>query len=190
MNPVTTVESNESAIQFTIRLDDIRQLFQVPEFDPFVPQARLTSGMDDISAYLATQRLRFIPRLKATLVLPADQITPGLLDETRAAIGRYCAFSLAQTRSHMATSRFEGRSKLPIGLTVAASTFLAVIILYLVLPETASSLLALMTPLVTVIIWVSIWNPMEVLIYDRWADRRELQVATAIQEMEISIQPA
>lgn len=188
MDNVTTITPGETAIKVRLQLDSIEQLFQAPELDPFVDQPRLTSGVDDIAAYLATQRLRHVPKLKTTLILPHDQITPGLLDETRAAVGRYCEFMLSQIRNQMDARRFEGRNKLPLGLAVAVITFLVTLIIYVLLPDTASSLLIFLSPVVTVIIWVSIWNPMEILLFSRWTNRREMQITTAIQDMEIAIE--
>ena len=190
MDNVTTITPGETAAEVCLQLDTIEQLFKAPELDPFADQSRLTSGIDDIAVYLSTQRLRHVPKLKTTLILPQDQITPGLLDETRVAVGRYCEFTLSQTRNQMDARRFEGRNKLPLGLAVAVITFLVTLIIYVLLPDAASSLLVFLSPVVTVIIWVSIWNPMEILLFSRWTNRREMQITTAIRDMDIAIQPS
>jgi hypothetical protein len=184
-----TVDGKE-LVEFTLDLNNIRELFEAPEFDPFVPQSRMTSGIEEITDYLSTRRMRKPPQIKATVRLPADQMTPDIGGETKAALGRYCEFELRRTRQSLAASRFEGRNKLPGGLVVAVTAVVITIIIFLLLPKYLDNALVVMTPVVTVIVWVSIWNPVETLLYDRWDDRRDLQIYTALQNMELQIQAA
>ena len=188
MSETTKIISDKHTIEFSLRLNNIHELFEAPAFDPFIPQPRVTSGIDDITDYLNTRRLRALPHIKTTLRLPADQITPDLETATRAALVRYCEFKLRQTRQFMAASRFEGFNKLPIGLLVAALTVVITAVMFLLLPNYLDNALVILTPIVTVIVWVSIWNPVETLLYEGWDDRRDIQIHTAILAMELHFQ--
>jgi len=188
MSESTKTSDRKGLLEFSLHLNDIRELFEAPEFDPFVAQSRVTSGLDDIVNSLSVRPLRNPPRIKTTLRLPADQITRDLPAETRAALDRYCEFNLKATRQAMAASKFEGRTKLPVGIAVAAAVVIIAVIIFWLLPDYLAKLAVLLTPVITVIVWVSIWNPVETLLYDRWDERRNLQIHTAIQNMELHIQ--
>lgn len=188
MSETTKTSDNKKLLEFSLRLNNIRELFEAPEFDPFVAQPRVTSGLDDIINSLSVRPLRNPPRIKTTLRLPADQITPDLKAETKAALDRYCEFKLKEMRQSMAASNFEGRSKLPVGIAVAAAVVIIAVIIFWLLPDYLDRLAVVLTPIITVTVWVAIWNPVETLLYDRWDERRNIQIHTAIQNMELHIQ--
>jgi hypothetical protein len=190
MESPTTIVDKGDAIELTMHLGAIGELFTAPEFDPFTAQTRTTSGIDDLVAHLGARRLRRKPKVKTTIILPADQVTPGLAKEVDVALDRYCERATEETRRTMAVSRFEGTNKLPIGLTVALITFLIALVVVALLPEGLRQLSILLTPIITVTVWVAIWNPVETLLYESWSDRRILQVYKTIRAMEIVIQPA
>jgi hypothetical protein len=190
METPTTIIDKGDAIELTMHLDNIGELFTAPEFDPFTAQSRTTSGIDDLVAHLGARRLRRKPKVKTTIILPADQVTPGLAQHVDAALDRYCEHATEETRRTMAISRFEGMNKLPIGLAVAFITFLIALIVIVLLPDALRQISILLTPIITVTVWVAIWNPVETLLYEGWSDRRILQVYKTIRAMEIVIQPA
>jgi hypothetical protein len=187
MTTATTIDAEKSRVEFVVRLEEIQQFFAAPDLDPFVDQARVTAGIDDIVAYLNTIPMRKAPAVKTTLVLPADQLTPDLKAHTQAAIVRYCDFRLEEIRRTMAASHFEWRAKLPVGLLVAVAAVIAFGLIIFLSPDFLKNWLVVFTPVVTVTVWVSIWNPVETLLYDRWDDRRDFQVYSAIKAMAIEV---
>ena len=115
MTTATTINAQKERVEFVVRLEQIQELFDAPEFDPFVEQARHTAGLDDIAAYLSTIPMRRPPAIKTTLVLPPEQVTPELQAQTQAAVARTVTANCKRCEQAMAASRFEGRAKLPVG---------------------------------------------------------------------------
>lgn len=186
----TTIVDHGDTIAVTMRLDNLGELFTAPELDPFTEQSRTTAGVDDLTAHLSARRLRNKPTVQLTIILPPAQVTPGLDAEVRAALGRYCDHEAEQTRRSTAASRFEGFNKLPVGIIVAGATVLISLGLYMLLPDFLQNIAFILTPVITVIVWVSIWNPIEVLLYEGWADRRSLQILKVIRSMAVTVTPA
>lgn len=183
---MNTIDKGDT-IEFTLHLDDIRQLFDAPEVDPFTQQTRVTSGIDEVADRLRTKRLRRRPRLSATLVLPAERIGADLEVQTREAISRYCDIKIAEARREKEIARFEGRSKLGAGLLTLPIVALAIALIFVVTPTLPQPLVLFLTPIFTVIIWVAIWNPVEVLLYDRWDENRTIEIFNCIKSMDLRI---
>ena len=70
----------------------------------------------------------------------------------------------------------------------AALTVVITAVMFLLLPNYLDNALVILTPIVTVIVWVSIWNPVETLLYEGWDDRRDIQIHKAILAMELHFQ--
>ena len=91
-------KDNDSKVEFTVRLADLGQLFEAPELDPFVDQPRVTSGVEDMVAYLSTRRLRKLPAATATLQLPRAAATPDAAAMAKTAMQRYCDARIAEAQ--------------------------------------------------------------------------------------------
>ena len=180
-------KDNDSKVEFTVRLADLGQLFEAPELDPFVDQPRVTSGVEDMVAYLSTRRLRKLPAATATLQLSRAAATPDAAATAKTAMQRYCDARIAEAQRATATNNFDGRTKLPVGLAAAIVMVGAVFILVWLLPEHLKSLGALLAPVVTIASWAAIWNPVETLLYENWDERRAIQMYTCLRNMEITV---
>ena len=115
MDTRTTIVDSGDSIEVTIHLDAINELFTAPELDPFKVQAWTTSGIEDLVAHLDARRLRHKPTVKMMIALPPSALrliwrkkygSPDSLLRSRDGNRR---------AGSMATSRFEGFDKLPIG---------------------------------------------------------------------------
>ena len=178
----------DETIEFTLRLDDLHDLFTAPELDPFVDELRVTSGVEDMVAYLFTRRLRKLPKVRVALVLP--QAAPDSAAEAKAAMQRYCDVQITSSRRAMAINTFDGRAKLPVGLLAASAMIVAVFLFFMLLPENLQPLTVILAPIVTIASWAAIWNPVETLLYENWEERRTVQAYTCLREMEIGIAAA
>lgn len=189
---MTAVDPTEDtgAPGHVLELTDVRELFEVPGFDPFDPVARATPGLDEIAADLRTRRRRRLPPPTITLLLPTEQIDAGLEVRVRAAVDRYCAMRIAQARSTRRIVVHEGWSKLRSELVALPIIALVLALFLVVAPALPPWVAQLFTPLITITIWVAIWNPVDSLLFDRWAADRTAQVYGWIREMEVVVRPA
>ncbi len=180
-------KDDDDSVEFTVRLENLRQLFEAPELDPFVEQARITSGVEDMTAYLSTRRLRKLPAATATLQLPRAAALPDSAATAKSAMQRYCDARIAEAQRATATNNFDGRTKLPVGLVVAVIMVGVVFLLVWLLPDNLKPLAAVLAPVVTIASWAAIWNPVETLLYENWEERRAIQMYTCLRNMEITV---
>lgn len=187
MASATTFVDQEDAVAVTAIVERVEELFEAPEFDPFADQVRTTAVVDDIVDYLHARRLRRPPAVTLTLMAPADQVRAGLAQEATDAMRRYAAHRMAEAQRSLETSTFEGRARLPWGIVIAIAAIGIALLLNAVIPDDFKWMVIALTPVVTVIVWVAIWNPTESLLYENWGLRREITLAEILDKVKVDV---
>ena len=167
----------------TLHLDNLEQFFSVPEPDPFDPQARFASGLETILGEL--KRLALDRKLHTSIVMPPDQISLENESTLREALVRYCQHHVHQNRQDLISLRWQGIKALQYGVV-----FLA---LCLVLSTVFASADVLPDWLrrfggegFLIAGWVSLWHPIEILLYEWWPLSRQVRIYESILNMEIT----
>jgi hypothetical protein len=172
----------ERRYDITLHLNDLAQFFAVPEPDPFDPQARFASGLETIMSELKPKAL--IRQVRATIVLPANQITPNAEARLREALARYCQHHMTQSRQDLISLRWQGIKALQNGIL-----FLGSCLLLSALFENAELLPEWLRRFggegFLIAGWVSLWHPMEILLYEWWPFSRQIQLHKRIMGMDI-----
>ena len=187
MASATTFVDQGDEVAVTAIVERVEELFEAPEFDAFADQVRTTAVVDDIVAFLHARRLRRPPEVTLTLLLPPAQMRDGLAQEASAALQRYAAHHMAEASRSLEISTFEGRARLPWGIVVAIAAIGTALLLNAVLPDNLKWLVIALTPVVTVIVWVAIWNPTESLLYENWGLRREMDLAEILDKIKVDV---
>ena len=91
---------------FTLRLNNINDLFQAPQLDPFAGQAFSISGIDQLINELKPKSLG--RNVRTTIYLPGEQLSQDLPSLTQAAVKRYCESRIYQITKEMASLRWQG----------------------------------------------------------------------------------
>ena len=168
----------------TLQLADVHELFTPPEADPFDEQVRFDSGLDRLIDDLKPTAL--VRQTRTTLVLPAAQIEVGLEDKVQAAVERYCQHKIKQNRRELSSLRWKGLKALQNGLI-----FLAACLLLSTAAENAEFLPEFLRRFLSegllIVGWVSLWHPVEVLLYEWWPPSRENQLYNRLQQMIVII---
>lgn len=187
MASATTFVDQGDEVAVMAIVENVQQLFEAPELDPFADQVRTTAVVDDIVDYLHARRLRRPPQVTLTLLLPAAEVRDGLAQEAMAALRRYAVHHMAEAKRLLETSTFEGRARLPWGIVVAIVAIGAALLLNAVLPDNLKWMVIALSPVVTVIVWVAIWNPTESLLYENWSLRREIALTDILDEIKVEV---
>ena len=175
----------DDPLLITLHLADIHDFFIAPDYDPFDSRMDV-SGIDHIAQEL--QEHGTLRPLKTTLYLPQAAITPDLADKTRKALTRYCQRQIALNESEIAATRREGRRTLPYGLLVALVAGLVIVVL-IALFQLSSAFAGVLSSIYVIIAWVSVWWPIENLLYDWIPDWHEKQIFVKIMGMDLEILP-
>lgn len=189
MTAATKIVDNGAEINVTAAIESLDQLFEAPEFDPFRKQPRTSAVVDDIVAHLRSRHMRRQPTVSLTLLLPSDKKLDDAAAVASTALRRYADLKVAEIETEIEITRFEGRARLPWGIVVAVMVVLLIVLANVLLPEHLEPLLVAFSPVVSVIIWVAIWNPAEALLYETWGLRRQKASFAILGEAAVSVQP-
>ena len=174
--------ARERRYEVTLHLDNLAQFFAVPEPDPFDPRARFASGLETIVNELKPKAL--IRKVRTTIALPSDQITPDAAARLREAVTRYCQYHIRQHRQDLISLRWQGIKALQNG-----AIFLGACLLLSTLFENAEILPEWLRRFggegFLIAGWVSLWHPIVILLYEWWPLSRQIHIYESIMRMDI-----
>jgi hypothetical protein len=93
----------------------------------------------------------------------------------------------AEMEQEIEITIFEGRARLPWGVVVAVMVIVLVFLMNVLLPENLEPLLVAFSPVVSVVIWVAIWNPAEALLYENWMLRRQKVAYRILGKTQVNV---
>jgi hypothetical protein len=175
-----------------IRIDTIDQLFNAPAIDPFSDKPAVVLG-EAALRYAIRQKLgrglRDWSGKRLIIQLPPDQITPGLQTQVVNAVRRYAETKRAENKVSIRVSRNHSL----VGLMIAISIAFVLLALLTIATNTlfansSDAVKVLMTGLVTIFIWSTVWNPWDRLIYEWIEPWLENRILHNITTMEIVVQ--
>lgn len=175
-----TVTDVQGGFDVVATLDHLDELFAPPRLDPLRGRLRTLSVAEEIVARIRSRSLRRPPSIRLTILLPASKLDGVRQSDVASAIRSYAAAMAGQTEQSMRINRFEGLAMMPWGALVGVGVLLLVLGIYALLPATVQPLFGVVTPFVTVLIWVAIWTPVEYLVYESWSLRRRRRAYLAL----------
>jgi hypothetical protein len=185
--------SQSNVKDVTISLRTVAQLFIAPEVNPFAEDEVELLGEPALLRVLKRTEPGFFRRggkIRLTVLLPPDQITPDLSDQVDSAIRRYCQARIGDNRLQIRRTIWSGLRALPFGLIfLGVSMGLSAMFDSQVITFIPDGLNNLLAEGFVVFGWIALWNPVSAFIYD-WAPfGREIQVYRYMMAMEIRFQP-
>jgi hypothetical protein len=173
-------------VEITLPLRTVEDLFATPSLDPFEPGYERygdKSGIDTLADVLHVERP--VSRIRATIELPRDAFEPSLGHRTNDAVRRHCRVKIGDLDQDLRQIRRYGTWALAIGA-------LAVLVLNGIanpLDSTNNDLLQLISQGLQIAAWVTLWFPINLLVYDRWYARRDQAIYREMLRMELALVP-
>jgi hypothetical protein len=176
-----------------IRLDTIDQLFNGPDTNPFSDKSVNVMGESALTLAVRRALAKGIRRhgdAALTIVLPADQITPGLPEQTRDALHRYAKAKIDDNELTIRLSRLRGLIGL-LMVTVITLIVLAIAALLVLGPLSGANSVVqgLVIGSASIFAWVIMWDPLERLLFDWVNPALENRILRRMMEAEVVIQP-
>jgi hypothetical protein len=175
--------------KFTLPLRDLYDLFSAPSVDPsatdFSEDYLCEPGIDHLFSHLRGRRLP--KRGQLLLVVRPGVVQRDLACKARRAIDRYCRHKILESKRTLNELLWIGLKALQVGV-------LFLIICLVLAAAIAGSNVApgsfgdVLTQGLTIVGWVSLWRPVEILLYEWWPLWREVRVYDYIQRMDVAIQ--
>jgi hypothetical protein len=171
----------------TLPLQRIEDLFAptgLGPFDPGFERSRDQPGIERVSGVIELERPKGTVGLTIELDEGAD--ADGVQERAGTAVRRWCARKGSASRDDLRRTRRDG-------LRVLAWGFLAVLVLNGLanqLDESSDDVLQALSAGLQVAAWVTLWVPVNLLVYDRWYLRRDRDAADRMLGMEVRVVPA
>ena len=181
------------ARDIVIRLESIEQLFNAPDINPFSEEEVDVLGEPALLRAvrrLLAHRVRNWEGMRLVLELPADQITPGLEQQTQDALRRYSDAKIED--NHLTIRLSRTRSLLGLGMVTVISIVvmgLAYLLFNTVFATAPDSVKTLIAASISVFVWVILWDPMEKLLFDWVQPHMENSILRRIPMLDVVIRP-
>lgn len=171
-------------IEITLPLRTIDDLFSPPHLDPFSPDYEEYGdkpGVETIAGIIhAEQRLR---RVTTIVELPPGAADSTLEQRTVDAIARYCRSKIDELDLELLRTKRYGIRALLFGLVAVLALNAAT----RPLANTEDPALELISQGLQIAAWVTLWFPINVLVYDRWYSIRDQRVYTDMLLMDVRV---
>lgn len=178
-----SAEQNE--IQLT--LNNSAELFAEPSADPFDPDSRYLSGIDEVVGQLRLRRGDLGRQTRLTIQLPQTAAAPDTSATLKAALERYCTAQIRQNQQAIDELRIGSRRQ-------AMSAFVIVVVLILL----TMFLLAAVPPLqdfsgalagfLGIAIWVIFWDPIYNYVYAWRPNRLDIRVCENLAAADLVVE--
>jgi hypothetical protein len=187
--------------KIALPLRDLHDLFTVPEFvaadNRIGGKATATDTVEEeldelyepgIDSLVSRLRGRQLSRRgQLVLALPTATVQPDLAILARRAIDRYCRHKILESKRTLNELLWIGVKALQVGVLFLASCLVLAGAIARSYVE-AGSFGDILTQGLTIVGWVSLWRPIEILLYEWWPLWRDVRVYDYILRMDIAIQ--
>ncbi len=176
-------DKNE-VLDYRLALTDPVQLFDAGVQDPFDPQARVESGVDEVVDHLMGHPLP--DRVRLILELSRDPGPERGADQIRVALNRQCELRRNSVDRQLALRRREGLAALPTGVVLfAIGLFLSFELTRQHIPEDVRLLLG--DGVFLVLGWVGLWYPLDTLVFASGELRRRRRALRLLGRAEVLV---
>jgi len=179
---VTRTEQ-DGAVEITFRFKAAEQLLDPDDPSP-LPDRELTEFAEEyIAGYLDGYDIKKIAAI--TVGLPREALSPGEAALLPEAIRRHFSFRMADLDDDRRVSRREGRISLGLAAINAAIAVLFVVVFAGYLDGPVAILL---TGLVTILNWVTVWDTYEYFVYDYRREARKRRIYEKLVGIDIRVE--
>jgi len=169
-----------------IQLKTSAELFAEPEADPFNPQSRFISGIDEIA-----NQLRWAPQrnpYRIVIALPEAELTAENQVRTREALLRYCAYQVMFNHNELDSLRIEARQSMALSILYAL-LFILIGILIGFLPVIPQAIKVMLASLLGIFCWAALWPAADVYLFAWKPFRRAVRLYKNLSQAELIFEP-
>jgi hypothetical protein len=177
--------SNNGINKVSIQLKTIEELFAPPEANPFEPDSRYVSGIDELAQQMARFHLRG-NLAQVVITLSAQAIEPGLKEKVQTALGRYAAAQIETANIEIDQLRRRGRFSLISAIVII---ILAIAVVWFIgwLSLFGGTLQSFLVGGLSVFAWVAVWEPFGIYLYEWRSPARNRRIFEQLRQAEIVI---
>jgi len=170
--------------KFNIKLKTIEDFFIEPVYDPFDPENRSQSGIDELVDRVHELSIK-IP-LHINLSLSSPPVDGAIEGITKNALKRYCSMKIRECELEIFKLRSQGKRDLVWALGLSFIFFLGAFFASQ-LPFLPDFVIFLLSTGFGILAWVVLWPPLDNLLYEWRPCRQSQRIYKYIQSAELVI---
>jgi hypothetical protein len=184
--------SSRGTLNLEIVVNTPEELFNAPAINPFSGNKLDILGMSGL-AYIVRQlqaRQRDWKKTRLLIRLPPNQITDGFEVRLRDAVCRYCRAKIEDNEVEIHLIRVRSSIGLGLLLGIVAAMIAGAYLLFTGPLAGASDILQVaIAATISLFAWVSLWDPLEALLFNPIGLMRENFILRRIAELEFVVEP-
>lgn len=176
-------------IEIQLTLLNLKDLFSEPSADPFDPDSRYLSGIDEIVGKMRLKQRALDKKSRLLIRLPQKALTPDSKSNLRDALNRYCAAKIAENQQAINELLISNRKQAVSALVIVAVIFVLTVFLVNILPDlrVASGVIA---SFMGIAVWVIFWEPIYNYIYAWRPNQLDIRVFENLRATDLIIEEA
>lgn len=179
--------------EMKIKIRDIEQLYTAPGMDPFSDlEVELfgESAFQRVLKHLEPGFWSKSGKLRLVIQLPKEKIKPGLDEKIMTAIDRFAELRTKDNDLAARNERWNGLRRLTVAFLVSMSVIAVSALLFnTLLSDLPRDVYSLLYGFIALVIWVLVWNPIDILAFEWVPYSRANQVLAYLAKAEIMIKP-
>lgn len=179
--------------EIKIKIREIEQLYLAPNMDPFSDlevEMFGESAFQRILKQLEPGFWRKSGTLRLVIQLPKEKIKPGLDEKVMAAIDRYAEIRTKDNNLAARNERWNGARRLVVAILFSLGIIAVSVLLFnTLLSDLPRDVYSLLFGFIALVIWVLVWNPIDILAFEWVPYSMANQVLAYIAKAEIIIKP-
>lgn len=168
------------------------ELFNAPAINPFSDNTLEILGMSAL-VYIGRQlqaHRRDWKHTRLRIRLPPDQFTPGFEERLSEAVQRYCRAKIEDNALEIHQIRLRSSIGLGILLAVVAAIIAGAYFLFTgPLADVSHTVQLVIAATISLFAWVSLWDPLEALLFNPITLMRENVILRRITQLELVVEP-
>lgn len=176
--------------ELIVAVNSVDQLFNAAPINPFSEKpvdVRGEAGLDYLVRRLQAHRQDW-QHTRLLVRLPSDQLTPDLQPRLSEAVHRYCRAKIED--NSLAIHLTRSRTSIGLGI-LSAIVIVAFVVAYLlftyVFPEASPVIQGIVVATISLFAWVTLWDPLEALIFNPIEPQRENRILRHVMELELVV---
>lgn len=155
---------SEIKIDIALSLNSMEAFFAEPDADPFDPESRYISGIDDVVAQMRLKPRDLDNPSRLTVRLPETAVTPDTQSTLKAALDRYCSAKIVENQQTINELRISSRRQAISALIIVILLVVTTMLLVYLVPE-LQVISGAIAGFIGIAIWVIFWDPIYNYVY-------------------------
>ena len=174
-------------IDILLTLNTIAELFAEPTADPFDPNSRYVSGIDEIVGQMRLKRRDLKISSRLVVRLPQAAVTTETQPTLKAAVNRYCKAKIAENKQVIDELRVGSRRETISAFIIAVVLILLTVLFSSYFPR-LQALNGSIAGFVGIAVWVIFWDPIYNYVYAWRPNRLDIRVFENLQTTDLIVE--